>query len=223
VASLDETADQLPANSRGAIGSLHLLAGLCLLFAMHSAATALDFTVHANSSRTLTAYLAAGEVEMLDVERLDAILSKQPRRANTVVYLSSAGGNLYEGMRLGMFFRERRIKTVVEGGGLCASACAIAFLGGSDSEGKPWRSSSTDSRLGFHAFRAVSDGKLGSDDVQRIVADILRYGKRVNAPIELLIASFDTPSADVFWVSHRDICALGIKLWSNEENRFVCN
>lgn len=202
---------------------LRVLAGLCLLFAIQGTATALDFTVHANSSRTLTAYLATGKVEMLDVERLDALLSKQPTRPNTAVYLSSPGGDLYEGMRLGMFFRERRIKTIVEGGGLCASACAIAFLGGSDREGQPWRSSSTDSRLGFHAFRAVSDGKLGSDDVQRIVADILRYGKRVNAPIELLIASFDTPSADVFWVSHRDICALGIKLWSNEEKRFVCN
>ena len=203
--------------------SMRLLAGICALFATCGAGSALDFTIHANSSRTLTAYLATGKVEILDVERLDAILSKQPRRANTAVYLSSPGGNLYEGMRLGMFGRERRIKTVVEGGGVCASACAIAFLGGSDSEGKPWRSSSTDSRLGFHAFRAVSDGKLGSDDVQKIVADILRYGKRVNAPIELLIASFDIPSADVFWVSHGDTCTLGIKLWSNEEKRFVCN
>jgi hypothetical protein len=196
---------------------------LCWLIVGVRSAVSLEFAVHENSSRTLTAFLATGKVEMLDVERLDALLLRQPKRANTAVYLSSPGGDLYEGMRLGLFFKERRIKTIVEGGGLCASACAIAFLGGSDGGGRPWRSSSTDSRLGFHAFRGVSDGRIHSDDVQRIVADILRYGKRVDAPIELLIASFATPSADVFWVSHGDICSLGIKLWSNEERRFVCN
>ena len=215
--------EQGSSTRRRAIWSRRLFAGICALFVMHTAALSLEFTTHPNASRKLTAFLAIGKVEMLDVERLDALLLKQPKRANTAVYLSSPGGDLYEGMRLGLFFKERRIKTIVEGGGLCASACAIAFLGGSDGEGKPWRSSSTDSRLGFHAFRGVSDGGIHSDDVQRIVADILRYGKRVNAPIELLIASFDTPSADVFWVSHRDICSLGIKLWSNEEKRFVCN
>ena len=73
-------------------------------------------------------------------------------------------------------------------------------------------------------------GQLQSNKADAAVAlfdaihsDILRYGKRVNAPIELLIASFDIPSADVFWVSHGDTCTLGIKLWSNEEKRFVCN
>lgn len=186
-----------------------------------NAVLSLEFTIHKNTSRTLTAVLATGAVENLDVERLDNLLARLPKRPNTAVYLASSGGNLYEGMRLGSYFRERRIKTVVEGGRSCASACAIAFLGGTDNEGNPWRSSSTDSSLGFHAFRSVSP--TDSDATQRIVADILRYGKRVNAPIDLLIASFSTASSDIFWVSHSDICALGIKLWSNEEKRFACN
>jgi hypothetical protein len=59
--------------------------------------------------------------------------------------------------------------------------------------------------------------------VQAAVADMLAYGKAVNAPIELLIAGFATPTNDVFWVSQTDICALGIKLWSTETHRFVCN
>ena len=44
-----------------------------------------------------------------------------------------------------------------------------------------------------------------------------------NAPIDLLIAGFATPSDNVFWVSQADVCALGIKLWSNDTKRFVCN
>ena len=138
-------------------------------------------------------------------------------------YLASPGGNLYEGMKLGLFFRQHRIKTVVEGGSDCASACALAFLGGTDSEGRPWRSSSSNSRLGFHAFRGISERAINEDEVQRTAADRLRYGKAVNAPIDLLIAGFSTPSRDIFWVSQTDICALGIRLWSNDTSKFVCN
>ena len=49
------------------------------------------------------------------------------------------------------------------------------------------------------------------------------YGHIVNAPIELIIANFATPSDQIYWVSNSDICALGIKLWSVETNKFVCN
>ena len=115
------------------------------------------------------------------------------------------------------------MRTVVEGGYDCASACALAFLGGADNAGKPWRSSSTDSRLGFHAFKGIAGKAIHADEVQSVVADMLRYGKKVNAPIDLLIAGFSTPSEDIFWVDNGDVCSLGIKLWSNDTDRFVCN
>ncbi len=180
--------------------------------------------MHENDkSKTLTAILATGVVEQGDVERLQAFLRQQTLKKNIAVYLASPGGNLYEGMKLGVFFHRHRIRTVVEGGYDCASACALAFLGGTDNDGKPWRSSSTDSRLGFHAFRGISEKAIDADEVQSIVADMLRYGKTVNAPVDLLIAGFSTSSKDIFWVSHSDVCSLGIKLWSNDTDRFVCN
>lgn len=186
-------------------------------------AVALEFTVHANDkSKTLTAVLASGPVEEGDTERLAEFLRRSTIKKNVAVYLSSPGGNLEEGIRLGLFFKEQRIKTVVEGGEYCASACALAFLGGTDSNGSPWRSSSTNSQLGFHAFKGLSN-EMNSDDLQQVVARILEYGKRVSAPIDLLIKGFATPSESIFWVPNEDICALGIKLWSNETKRFVCN
>lgn len=186
-------------------------------------AHALTFRVHANSSTRLTAVLASGMIQEGDAKRLDQFLSGLPSRANTAVYLASPGGNLYEGMRLGLYFKSQRIKTVVEGGEDCASACAVAFLGGTDANGRPWRSSSDNSRLGFHAFRGIQEMSISTDQVQSIVADLLRFGKLVDAPIELLIAGFATPSAEMFWVSQSDVCALGIKLWSNTYKKFVCN
>ena len=62
-----------------------------------------------------------------------------------------------------------------------------------------------------------------SDEVQRVVAEMLLSGQDVNAPIELLIAGFSTPSQDMFYISNSDVCALGIKLWSIENDRFLCN
>jgi hypothetical protein len=37
-------------------------------------------------------------------------------KPNTAIYLSSPGGSLIEGLKLGYLFKEMRIKTVVEGG-----------------------------------------------------------------------------------------------------------
>jgi hypothetical protein len=186
-------------------------------------AYALEYHIHQNNSANFTAVLAVGVIENGDTDRLNSFLRRIHRKRNAAIYLASGGGNLYEGMRLGLYFRQNRIKTVVEGGYDCASACALAFLGGTDSRGYPWRSSSTNSRLGFHAFKGITGMSIDTDDVQKIVADILVYGRIVNAPVDLLIAGFSTPSHEIFWVPQQTICELGIKLWSNTENRFVCN
>jgi hypothetical protein len=184
----------------------------------------MDFNLHGgNVSQSLTAILASGEIVQGDVDKLKLFLKSLPVRKNTAIYLTSPGGNLYEGIRLGEYFREAGIKTVVEGASDCASACAIAFLGGTDRNGKIWRSSSSNSRLGFHAFRSSDGSQPNSDDVQRVVADLLEYGKSVDAPIELLISGFATSADSIYWVPQEDICKLGIKLWSVDTESFICN
>jgi hypothetical protein len=131
-------------------------------------ALALDFRAHPNNrSPALTAVLATGEIAAGDADRLSAYLASLPIKKNTAIYLSSTGGDLHEAMRLGGLFRQKGIKTVVEGNSDCVSACAFAFLGGTDNQGKPWRSSTSSSRLGFHAFRSASVEATPSDEVQR--------------------------------------------------------
>ena len=200
------------------------LIALALLFVPPNWASCLEYSFHENDkSKTLTAILAVGLIDAGDAERLQSFLRRLTPKKNVAIYLASPGGNLYEGMKLGLFFNRHRICTVVEGGHDCASACALAFLGGTDNEGRSWRSSSTNSRLGFHAFRGINAQAMNEEQVQTIVADMLRFGKAVNAPVDLLIAGFSTPSKEIFWVSHDEVCSLGIKLWSNETKRFVCN
>lgn len=194
---------------------------ICLLsFFSASAAFALDFTTHQNTSAKLNAVMASGEVVNGDVEALERLLRSLPKKATTAVYLASPGGSLYEGMRLGLYFKDHGIKTIVEGGADCASACALAFLGGADNAGNPWRSSSSNSRLGFHAFSAHDH--INANEVQAVVADILYYATAVEAPLYIITKLFETPSHEVYWLDSTEVCSLGIKLWSNEGARFLC-
>ena len=88
-----------------------------------------------------------------------------------MVYLNSPGGNLREGMRLGKFFFDNKIETVVETKTSCASACALAFLGGRDGDtGKPHRTKASNSGLGFHSFTREFDAKsYTADDLKTVV------------------------------------------------------
>lgn len=197
---------------------------LALLLCWSVSAGAMEFILHPNSAEMpkVTAVLAIGTIEAGDVEKLARFLSLQPDRPTSAIYLASSGGSLYEGMRLGLFFKNQRIKTIVEGDQICASACALAFLGGRDNQGRPWRSSSSTGRLGFHAFSTADGGLQDENETQLVVAHVLEYGREVDAPLEVLIVNFATPSHTIYWLDEREICALGIKLWDVERDGFVC-
>lgn len=73
----------------------------------------------------------AREIMTRTIDTIDPCLYKPyNKRVKTQVYLNSGGGYLVDGVRLGEFFRENNIQTEVSDGKICASACAIAFLGG---------------------------------------------------------------------------------------------
>ena len=186
--------------------------------------SALEFHVHDNNSKTLNAVMATGNVESNDVEKLDRYLSMQPIKKHTAVYLDSPGGSLAGGIRLGKYFKQHRIKTVIQGYKICASACALAFLGGTDYKGAKWMSSTTTSRLGFHAF-SNADGSqyANSNDTQQVVALVLKYGQYVDIPTEILIKNFETPSHDIYWFSTQEELRLGIKVWDIQNERYVKN
>jgi len=117
-----------------------------------------------------------------------------------LVVLNSPGGNLAAGLTLGMAFRAAHIKTAVgatigEGDaanqvtGSCYSACAYAFLGGTD------RLMLRDSVIGFHQF---SHGEPRADDMSRaqsLDGTILLYLKRMGVDPEVLtLATSASPS-----------------------------
>lgn len=66
-------------------------------------------------------------------------------KSRTTVTLSSAGGLLEDGYKMGQLFRSNGVHTKIDDEGLCASSCAVAYLGGVD------RTMSEDAVIMFHS------------------------------------------------------------------------
>lgn len=73
------------------------------------------------------------------------VSSTSQREFGVNVYMNSGGGLLADGFALGEIFREHYVTTIVTNKQVCASSCAIAFLGGGN------RSINGSGKLLFHS------------------------------------------------------------------------
>src|SRR5262245_11541596 len=60
----------------------------------------------------------------------DQFCAKTAALSSAFVAFSSDGGSLVAGLRIGEAIRRKRFSTIVPDGRRCASACALAWLGG---------------------------------------------------------------------------------------------
>lgn len=117
-----------------------------------------------------------GAIEPRDAEKLRGILttlrSTTTRDAAlplATLELSSNGGDMLEGIKLGYLAREFDVATLVRKGDTCLSACALVFLGGTSAKALPAptpdRRVEIGGRVGFHNFStdpaAVSSAARG--------------------------------------------------------------
>ncbi len=104
-----------------------------------------------------------GLIEVPDAEKLRAELQKIRARAPQggdrpaiTIELSSKGGDLLEGIKIGYLLREFEVGTLVRKDDMCLSACALAFLGGTQSRQPPApipsRRIAIGGKVGFHNF-----------------------------------------------------------------------
>ncbi|MBS0520647.1 MAG: hypothetical protein JSR90_18260 [Proteobacteria bacterium] len=109
-------------------------------------------------SLRLTGLFEAGDADKLrrQLVELKTSTPPEPGKPLTTVELSSSGGDLVEGFKVGYLFREFDVATVVRKGDSCLSACALAFLGGTISHVPPTvvlgRSIEVGGIVGFHNF-----------------------------------------------------------------------
>src|SRR3954464_1327753 len=212
---------------RGVLGVA--IAGLAFA-ALAQPAGALEISKHAKDNAETNAIQLKGRIDDGDTYELQVYIAGLAKKPNVVVYLNSAGGNLREGMRLGRFFFQNKIETVVESKTQCASACALAFLGGRDESGKPRRTKASTGGVGFHSFTREfdKDKNYSADDLKTVVqmtqnqvAVVAEYLKAVNADLDLLRIMLRAAANEMNYLSNDDALAVNIRVWDEKRNRVV--
>jgi hypothetical protein len=82
---------------------------------------------------------------------------------SAIVIFHSPGGSIIAGVEIGKAIRLKNFNTYVPKDMLCASACAIAWLGGTK------RFMSSTAKIGFHAAYRVEDGKTSESGMANAI------------------------------------------------------
>ena len=131
----------------------------------------------------------------------DQFAAKTAPLSTAFVAFSSDGGSLVAGLRIGEAIRRKRFSTIVPDGRRCASACALAWLGGVE------RFIGISGRISFHAaYDAASD----ESGVGTAVVDA--YLRKIGLPYEAVIYITQTASNEMTWLNMSDAAQRGIRV-----------
>jgi hypothetical protein len=131
----------------------------------------------------------------------DQFAAKSAPLSSAFVAFSSDGGSLVAGLRIGEAIRRKGFSTIVPDGRRCASACALAWLGGVE------RFIGTSGKISFHtAYDPASDesgvGTAGVD----------AYLSKIGLPYEAVIYITQAASNEMTWLNMSDTAQRGIRV-----------
>lgn len=174
-----------------------------LMLSFTSNLNALNYSVNRNFLSYNLIY-ASGKIRRGDLYKLKRAYSRLSRNRQTIVVFNSAGGELNEGLRIGEFLRSHRIGSAVRNNGICASSCALAFLGGRDKHNRKFMVLPDNAKLGFHSFYYRNRSYVKLSTIQKDLANVLNYANYVGAPTSLIAEMFNTKSSSMHWVTSYD-------------------
>ncbi|WP_262299642.1 peptidoglycan-binding protein [Microvirga sesbaniae] len=122
--------------------------GISLLLAACPSSKGAEIKVFPEKDITIVS--VEGELNLRDE---DAFTDKVLRLKDAVVMFDSIGGNLIAGIEIGKAIRLKGFSTLVPDDALCASACALAWLGGKTKWAGP------EARIAFHAAWKLENGR----------------------------------------------------------------
>jgi Family of unknown function (DUF6134) len=192
----------MKANSRASTGAFVIACTLALCDAASSA----TITVQSQRAGAPPLILIEGEIEQRDGDLFQSKTSFLPK---AVVSFRSDGGNVVAGLQIGEAIRLKGYATIVSNNARCASACALAWLGGAR------RQMSNESRIGFHAAYNKSSGQETAVGNALVGAYLNRIGLGYAAVIYITQA---TPSS-MTWLDAGAAEKLGIDVELIESDR----
>jgi hypothetical protein len=138
----------------------------------------------------------------LDAKDGEQFFTKTSSLTAAIVRFQSSGGSLVAGIQIGETIRLKSFQTLVPAGARCASACAIAWLGGTQ------RLMGPGAQLGLHSAYNAKSGQSSS------VANALlgAYLNRVGLPYSAVIYITQNAPQSITWLSMADAKRLGIEV-----------
>lgn len=143
-----------------------------------------------------------GQINEGDSDQFSSVIQGYSK---AIVVFDSPGGNLFAGLQIGQVIRTHEFATGVPDGASCASACALAWLGGTR------RYLQGSGEVGFHAaYREDSNGQKSESGVGNALvgAYLTRLGLSDDAIIYIEQADPD----DITWLTPEDAGRLGIDM-----------
>lgn len=165
-----------------------------------AAATAAEIDVKTLDNKSALV-LVEGDFEHDDVEAFRAKVAALTTSRVTVAFRSD-GGSLVAGIRIGTLIREKKFATVIPDSASCASACALAWLGGTK------RFMGQGASVGFHAAYIVrSYGPVESGSGNAILG---AYLNQLGLTEDAILYITKTAPTSIQWMNLRDANEHGI-------------
>jgi hypothetical protein len=143
--------------------------------------------------------LVKGDLELSDIDEFRSRVSAVPK---ATVAFESDGGSLIAGIRIGTLIRLKNLVTVVPDGAQCASACAIAWLGGSR------RYVGAGAKVGFHSAYILEGGRAAESGPGNAVLGA--YLNQLGLPEEAIVYITQAAPNSMIWLNTRDAAQHGI-------------
>jgi hypothetical protein len=176
------------------------VAAVWLLLALSTAAQGATIEIVPLGSAEMGIVTVTGPFELSDIE---SFKNKTALLSNAIVSFSSSGGNLVAGIEIGTSIRLRNFSTLVPNGARCASACALAWLGGTK------RLMGPSAQVGFHSA-SVPPGASGPPAGDIGNALMGAYLNRIGLPDRAVIYITKAAPEAITWLSLADAAQQGI-------------
>jgi len=152
------------------------------------------------AAKTATQVTIRGELDLGDAL---TFLRKTGEMKDAVVVLQSPGGNTAAGISIGRAIRQKGFLTLVPSSASCASACALAWLGGAR------RFMGEGAQVGFHAAYTLSGGRARRSASGN--AALVKYVNGLDLPPQAIAYITSAPPERMYWLTLPAARAVGIE------------
>lgn len=129
-----------------------------------------------------------------------------------LVNLNTAGGDVAEAVKIGEIIRLTRLATQVTGGGVCASACFLIWINGSNRIAAAPPNDTKIGKVGLHRpfLRNPENHEQSLKNQSTAIRKVSEYLESKHVPRRLIDSMMNSASNEIYWLTEEDISEIGV-------------